>query len=258
MDNLTAPKVSCVMVTANRTHIAKRAINCFKNQTYPNKELVIVDDGNEDYSDLLGELNDNEYIYHKIETDDKVKLGQLRNLSLDVARGEIIAQWDDDDWYHPDRLKKQIELIQKGYDACILQSSLVHINDSEFGDMPFISGYPDGVPGTIVHKKNTQIRYPNIRRAEDDYYLKKWMKFKYKIMDESHSHLFIRCYHGKNTWDINHFRRKIKNTPIKIIKYLWYKYLINKFEDIPYFKLYPEAKKSFDEYQRINEKILNQ
>ena len=38
------PKVSCLMVTRQRYVFAQRAIACFRRQTYPNKELIIVDD----------------------------------------------------------------------------------------------------------------------------------------------------------------------------------------------------------------------
>jgi glycosyltransferase involved in cell wall biosynthesis len=42
------PRISCVMVTANRAAIARRAVRCFLDQSWSNRELVIVDDGSED------------------------------------------------------------------------------------------------------------------------------------------------------------------------------------------------------------------
>ena len=41
------PRVSCVCVSQNRPHFLKKAISYFKHQTYPNKDLVIVYEGDE-------------------------------------------------------------------------------------------------------------------------------------------------------------------------------------------------------------------
>jgi hypothetical protein len=40
-------------------------------------------------------------------------LGTLRGLSLDVATGEIVCQWDDDDCHHPDRILHQVQQMTR-------------------------------------------------------------------------------------------------------------------------------------------------
>ena len=45
--------VSCVMPTHNRRDFILTAIDCFLNQTYPEKELVIVDDGSDRVKDII-------------------------------------------------------------------------------------------------------------------------------------------------------------------------------------------------------------
>ena len=42
---------------------------------------------------------------------EKITLGAKLNLACDYARGEIIAHWDDDDWYAPRRLSTQVEAL---------------------------------------------------------------------------------------------------------------------------------------------------
>jgi glycosyltransferase involved in cell wall biosynthesis len=32
-------------------------------------------------------------------------LGSLRNLDIEMAQGEYVCQWDDDDWYHAGRIE---------------------------------------------------------------------------------------------------------------------------------------------------------
>jgi len=119
------------MITANRRNLAKRAIHCFKNQSYTNKTLLVIDDGDDDLSDVLENEIPQHYTYHKIEKKPGQNLGYLRNLGLSLASSELIAQWDDDDWYHPERLNLQVKEIQKGNEACCLQATLMHLN-SEF------------------------------------------------------------------------------------------------------------------------------
>ena len=47
------PLITCAMVTRNRPLLAHRAIHCFMNQTYANKELLILDDGDIDYTPII-------------------------------------------------------------------------------------------------------------------------------------------------------------------------------------------------------------
>jgi hypothetical protein len=41
-------------------------------------------------------------------------IGAMRNEACQLARGEIVAHWDDDDWYGPQRLTRQVEGIRSG------------------------------------------------------------------------------------------------------------------------------------------------
>ena len=84
------PLISCLMVTANRADIARVAIECFSEQTWPNKELVIIDDGAEDYSDLIASFDCADLVrYIKLQpANPRLSLGELRNLSIEEAHGE--------------------------------------------------------------------------------------------------------------------------------------------------------------------------
>ncbi len=248
LDTSNLPRVSCLMVTGNRKRIARRAVKCFLDQTYPNKELVVLDDGNEDYSEIFSEIPDGDIHYFRIQKQDGTYLGGLRNMLLDRATGDYLAQWDDDDWYHPDRILIQAEYLQKGFDACWLSSTLMHIDTKEHTHLPFIGGLPDGVPGTIMHVNSRSIRYPNIVKGEDTVYQKEWMKLKWKKLPETCSHLFIRCYHGSNTWDENHFYRRSKNSIKDMIVFMWYKFIVRDMRKNPKFRLKPDAAQAMQLY----------
>jgi O-antigen biosynthesis protein len=116
------PLVSCIMPTRNRGELARQAIRMFLAQTYPNRELIVVDDGEED----LGEIGSDQGI--KLERLSKAHaLGAKRNIACELARGDLVAHWDDDDWYAPDRLARQVEAMIDGADACG-SGSLYHLD----------------------------------------------------------------------------------------------------------------------------------
>ena len=242
------PKISCLMITADRRQLCKRAIRCYRRQTYANKELVVVDDGREDLEPLLAELPSDEVVYVRLEKRPENVLGQLRNVALDAARGDFVAQWDDDDWYHPERLERQAAPLLEGYDACTLSGALMHLDTTEFLLHPYIGYLRDGVPGSIVHRCDPEVRYEGMRKGEDTVYLKAWTRRRYTKLDASEVHLFIRCFHGNNTWDAAHFLRRMRNTPPDSIAYAWHRFVRRDLFRHNRFQLDQKAREAFEMY----------
>ena len=104
------PLVSCVCATYNRPpshqHLLEEAIESFLRQDYPNKELIILNDcpGQELVCDAPGVrvLNVPERF---------PSLGDKWNALVRLARGELIAPWDDDDISLPWRLSLSVERL---------------------------------------------------------------------------------------------------------------------------------------------------
>jgi glycosyltransferase involved in cell wall biosynthesis len=210
------PLVSCLMVTRDRARLAARALRCLAAQTWPAVELVVIDDGDEDYAPVLAPLRDRFPIrYHKLRAEPGRRLGALRNLALDDACGELCAQWDDDEWYHPDRLALQAQAVLSGDAiACVLKWTLMHVDTPTLADLPYRADAGHGTPGTILHRR-TDVRYPNLARNEDGRFLDLLARRgRIATLGRSHSHLFIRCFHGTNTWDARHFERRLRRTPL--------------------------------------------
>jgi glycosyltransferase involved in cell wall biosynthesis len=104
------------MPTMDRRAFVPRAIEYFRRQDYPAKELVILDDGRDPVGDLVP-TGDPAIVYQRL--DHRVVLGAKRNLACQIARGTIIAHWDDDDWQARHRLSTQvIRLVEGGHDLC--------------------------------------------------------------------------------------------------------------------------------------------
>lgn len=92
-------KLSYIMPTANRRRFVARSISLWQRQTYEDRELCILDDGEDAIEDLVPK-NDPRIRYERLSS--RVVLGEKRNLLCEMSTGEVIAHWDDDDWYHPE------------------------------------------------------------------------------------------------------------------------------------------------------------
>lgn len=120
--------VSVIIPVYNRQDTVRRAIDSVLSQTYPNIELIIVDDVSTDHSVEVIRS------YH----DDRVRLicqkehggaNRARNTGITNARGEYIAFQDSDDEWLPDKLMIQIEYMKsRGCDACY-SAYYSHIGD---------------------------------------------------------------------------------------------------------------------------------
>ena len=132
------PLVSCIMPTWNRRRFVPDAIQYFLRQDFPNKELVIVDDGDDDLAALIP--TDSRIKYERISS--RMTVGAKRNLACERAAGALIAHWDDDDWHAPRRLRCQVEaLLEAKADLCGLKTILYY--DARSGKA-WRYAYPEG------------------------------------------------------------------------------------------------------------------
>lgn len=208
--------VSCLMVTRNRLDLARRAVECFASQTWPDKELVIVDDGDQDYSPMvMPYVNAGLKVrYHRVPWRAGVLLGSLRNQSIDFARGTWCMQWDDDEWYHPDRIVSQMA-ERTGRCGVALKWVLVDLPVSPFGPLSFRADTGIATPGTILFRRDAG-RYENLSRNEDGLFMREVRRGGLAVLGREHSHLFVRCHHGANTWELDHFLRRLRRRPLDI------------------------------------------
>jgi len=206
------PLVSCIMPTYNRRMFVPQAIKYFLRQDYPRKELVIVDDGTEKVSDLIPSDARINYIC----LEQRASIGYKRNLAVQQSQGDIIAHWDDDDWYHPSYLKRlahplwgssrtsAISGLRK-YLAYILEDSRLKICQA------------GGIAGaTFCYFRTLWEKYPyrDVQCAEDYFFLQD-IKPRLVFVDEPE--LFIVIRHKHHTWnrergvDINMHLRRLRN-----------------------------------------------
>jgi glycosyltransferase involved in cell wall biosynthesis len=108
-------------------------IKCFEHQTYPKDriEWIIVDDGTDKIEDMVTHIPQVKYF----KFDEKLTLGQKRNISNDNATGEIIIYMDDDDYYPPDRISHAVDTLKKNPKALCAGSSTMYIHFKHINQM---------------------------------------------------------------------------------------------------------------------------
>jgi len=101
------PLVSCVCLTRNRPRFLAKSIELFQAQTYPHKELIIVDSGEQQI-----ELPNDPQV-HRLRFTLPFPHAELYRNGWNAANGEYLATWDDDDWHGPERLARTIAKLEE-------------------------------------------------------------------------------------------------------------------------------------------------
>jgi glycosyltransferase involved in cell wall biosynthesis len=237
------------MVTRNRAALAHRAIHCFAQQTWPNRELVVLDDGDEDYGPIIESFvaAGVRIRYHRVAERAGVRLGQLRNEAIDLADGEWCMQWDDDEWYHPARIETQMAARARGVGVA-LQWTLVRLESPTLGLLQFRADSGIATPGTVLHRRDAA-RYQNLAKNEDGLFLREVRSSGLTVLGKEASHLFVRCFHGTNTWDEQHFLRRLRRRPADWLPYVRAR-AAGELRRHPAFDLAPRERSTIEDLQR--------
>lgn len=111
-------KFSIIIPTYNRAHLISKAIESVIDQTYPNWELVIVDDGSTDNTEkVVKSYKDDRIKYYWQENQER---NIARNYGLSKALGDYIIFWDSDDLMVPTNLKVLSDSILHNHYPSIL------------------------------------------------------------------------------------------------------------------------------------------
>jgi glycosyltransferase involved in cell wall biosynthesis len=180
--------VSCLMITqAKRQGIAERAVAAYEAQSYKDRELIIV---------TLDDVSFLKKPFYKAKAG--TMLGQMRNIAVEVAKGDLVCLWDDDDIHHPNRLTRQIAVLESvpQANACVLERVLLHwpsrglavVSESRLWE------------STLLAKKKKLKRFPPTAKNE--------LNFTDLVMVQAcEPWLYTYMVHGENTNDVSHFQQ---------------------------------------------------
>jgi len=232
MDN--TPLVSVLMNCYNGEKFLKEAIDSVYQQSYQNWEIIFWDNASIDNSAEIALSYDSRLKYFKSES--TTALGEARVLAVDKAQGKYIAFLDCDDLWYPQKLFKQIEMINNnnlGFVYC--KTDIINERGSSILKATSET-LPDGFifPGLVkenfipfvsvllpIKVYNECGRFPKDYKNSTDYYLFLKIAQRYKIFDLCEDYILELCEHTHDN--------KNKNEGFKdVFLVCLYRYLMQK------------------------------
>ncbi|MCL5045496.1 MAG: glycosyltransferase family 2 protein [Actinobacteria bacterium] len=106
------PLVTVAMAVYNAEPYVRLALESALNQTYPNTEVIVVDDGSSDRTATIVRSYETDRV-RLIELTRNSGKGACMNVALDHARGDYLFELDGDDWLDPDATEVYVEAMLK-------------------------------------------------------------------------------------------------------------------------------------------------
>jgi teichuronic acid biosynthesis glycosyltransferase TuaG len=162
------PDVSIITPLHNAEAYMTKTVASVQAQNYPNWELILVDDASSDRSVQLAEAFASE--------DPRIRLIRLernagpavaRNRGVEAAQGRYIAFLDSDDFWHPDKLEKQLAFM-RAKDAA-LSFTAYNMVDGKSWLQIAVHDVPQVVTYEALLKTNEigKVYFPLIRKRQD-------------------------------------------------------------------------------------------
>ena len=104
------PLVSIIIPCYNAEQWIAECIQSALDQTWPNKEVIVIDDGSTDASLAIAQRFASDLV--KVITQVNSGAAAARNRGLREAQGDYIQYLDADDLVSPDKIKTQVQLLQ--------------------------------------------------------------------------------------------------------------------------------------------------
>jgi glycosyltransferase involved in cell wall biosynthesis len=123
---MSTPLVSVVVPACNVEATISDTIESIRGQTFQDFELIVIDDGSTDGTvRCLQAVHDRRL---RILSYPNGGLATARNRGIAASRGEFITFIDGDDLWTPDKLERQVEVLQRQPEAALVYSWTVFID----------------------------------------------------------------------------------------------------------------------------------
>jgi glycosyltransferase involved in cell wall biosynthesis len=215
--NSPTPLVSITIPTGNRRIFLRQALRYASRQTWPKLEIVVVD-GGRDPAHFTGPLSRYGAFVRYERVDPSTTLGWRRNRAAELARGEIIVHFDDDDWHSRDRVARQVRTLLDGAD--ITQTSDFFAWSIPLGrarEWPYRGGEDFAHGASMAYWRRLWEREPfadvgtptpagrvhtspvECNRNEDSSWCQWWRSRGARVVDSLDSSLFVYMLHARMT-----------------------------------------------------------
>ena len=200
--------VSCLMLTYDRAlqkpvpsivHF-ENAVRNFTEQTYKDKELIIVNSGSKNYyescCDVLEKFKDFKILHFFVTRDEYPTIADLRNKAVEEATGDFIMTWDDDDKRSNTIIETEMNaLVENNADMVMIQQIEVQM---QLGRVPFPTNYYVGFEPSMLARKTDKVKY--FGEHSDTKYIEdlKAMGYKEFVINDNANSDYIYCFWGTN------------------------------------------------------------
>lgn len=148
------PKVTIIMATYNRAHFIVETLKSVQAQTFLNWECLIINDGGTDNTkEVIGPILEQDDRFQFVKRPDTYIKGLpgCRNYGLDLAKGEYVIFFDDDDIPHPQNLELCVyELANSNNSFCR------YIREVFFGVFDYQFDYSKTYTSFYIDKKDIE------------------------------------------------------------------------------------------------------
>jgi len=145
------PLVSVIINCFNGEEYLRECVDSVIAQSYPNWELIFIDNNSSDSSaEIINSYRGN-INYYKLEK--TIPLYSARNFGIDKAKGSFIAFLDCDDFWAKNKLEIQVEMLVKGYDLVFSSYDIVDAF-SQRSKIPVFVGEGVMISPNLLLKKN--------------------------------------------------------------------------------------------------------
>jgi glycosyltransferase involved in cell wall biosynthesis len=185
--------------------VLRYSLYCYLKQDYPNRELVVVSSNvTPQLRDFLGRFPAARITI--VPAAAGLSLGELRNMSLAHAKGEVVCNWDDDDLYDPLRLSLSVgALLGSKTPAVFLSRWLLWWPARK----TFAISQKRPWEGSMLARKEVVAPYRSITRGEDTLVISSIRRY-HSIAALELPWLYCYAVTGGNTCDESHFEAMLK------------------------------------------------
>lgn len=158
------PLISVVVPVYNTGMYLGRCLETIDNQSYSNKEIIIVNDSSTDNShDIILNFAENKGNIHYIKLETNIGVGNARNIGIDNAIGDFIGFVDSDDWIDISFYDELIEQMLNVNADIGIAGIKTEIDDVYYSKNRYVYNHPaviDGRTGlhALVDMYNSDIR----------------------------------------------------------------------------------------------------
>ena len=125
--------VSVVIPVYNGARFIGRTLASVQAQTYAPLEIVVIDDGSSDDTAILVEAEAVRDSRIRLFRGENLGVAAARNRGISEARAQLIAPLDADDLWHPQKLAREVGLMQASRSSLgVVYCWSIHIDENDF------------------------------------------------------------------------------------------------------------------------------